>query len=172
MVCCTAGVVVVAHPPFLFGGMHWSAGRLLGMALGVNFCLFSAAVAFTIRRIGRSEHTLTIALWFHTSIVVFTGIALAAGWPQTPLLPRKQDILPLAGIVATTYLAQLAMTRALQITPVATVAALAFMGVIWGHVLGAAFLGEPSISLQCNFYLLFICSCSLPFAYHRCVPPR
>jgi drug/metabolite transporter (DMT)-like permease len=133
-----AGVVVVAHPPFLFGGMHWSPSRLLGMALGVNFCLFSAGVAFTIRRIGRSEHTLTIALWFHTSIVVFTGIALAAGWPQAPVLPRHQDVLPLAGIVATTYLAQLGMTRALQITPVATVAALSSPHLCWGASGGAA----------------------------------
>jgi uncharacterized membrane protein len=136
-----AGVVALAHPPFLFGGKHWTKTRLLGMACGVCFTLASAGVASTIRRIGRSEHTLTIALWFHTSVTIFTGVAILAD-VQEEVLPHGQDWLLLAAIALTTFLAQLATTRALQQTAVATVAGLNFLTVIYGHVLGTLVFHE------------------------------
>jgi drug/metabolite transporter (DMT)-like permease len=138
-----AGVVALAHPPFLFGGKHWTSTRLLGMACGLCFTLASAGVAATIRRIGRSEHTLTIALWFHTSVTLFTGVAILAD-VQEEVLPHGHDWLLLCAIALTTFLSQLATTRALQQTAVATVAGLNFLTVIYGHVLGTLVLHEAA----------------------------
>jgi drug/metabolite transporter (DMT)-like permease len=43
-VACVAGVVVVAHPPFLFGGHQaWGAMRALGVGMDVLSCLLGAS---------------------------------------------------------------------------------------------------------------------------------
>jgi drug/metabolite transporter (DMT)-like permease len=58
-----AGVTVLVRPPFLFGdagGTEWGAARATGTAAAIASCVFSAGVALSIRRIGKSEAALTV----------------------------------------------------------------------------------------------------------------
>eukprot|EP00878_Enallax_costatus_P039758 GHUV01045656.1.p1 GENE.GHUV01045656.1~~GHUV01045656.1.p1 ORF type:complete len:128 (+),score=19.18 GHUV01045656.1:642-1025(+) len=60
-----AGVVVLAHPPFLMGGhAEWSHKRLIGTLCGVASTLFATGTGYAVRRIGKKEPALTVALWF------------------------------------------------------------------------------------------------------------
>lgn len=46
-----AGVTVLAHPPFLFGGhSDWSQKRLVGTLCGVASTLFASGTSYAIRR--------------------------------------------------------------------------------------------------------------------------
>jgi hypothetical protein len=46
-----AGVTILAHPPFLFGGhSSWGQQRLLGTLRGVASTLFASGTSYTIRR--------------------------------------------------------------------------------------------------------------------------
>jgi drug/metabolite transporter (DMT)-like permease len=48
-----AGVTILAHPPFLFGGhSSWGHKRLLGTLSGVASTLFASGTSYTIRRCG------------------------------------------------------------------------------------------------------------------------
>ncbi len=58
------GVVVLAHPPFLFGGHGgWGRARVAGTLFGVVSPFFAAGVGYSTRRIGKSEPAVVVALW-------------------------------------------------------------------------------------------------------------
>lgn len=61
-----AGVLVLAHPPFLSGGgghADWGPERALGTLAGVVSALLGAGSSMTIRLLGPSEPASVIALW-------------------------------------------------------------------------------------------------------------
>ena len=137
------GVAILARPPFLFGTHElWTKARFMGMGFGMTFTVTSALVSYIIRRIGMGESTLTIALWFHTTTSVLTIGPVLLGFPQAATVPKPYDLLLLFGISACTFFAQLLMTRALQVTPMAKVAAVGFASVVYGHVFGALLFNE------------------------------
>ncbi|KAF8062013.1 SEPTIN3 [Scenedesmus sp. PABB004] len=141
-----AGVVVLAHPPFLFGGHgQWRVAgnqRLAGTLSGVASTLAGSGAALCVRRIGKREAALTVALWFHTATVVLMAPLLAAGWPQPATAMAPRDCVLLAGIACSSFCAQLLMTRAVQLVAAARAAAVGFTGVLWSHALGALVFGE------------------------------
>ena len=58
-----AGVLVLVQPPSMFGGgchAGWGRARLTGTAAALSSSAFAAGVAFSIRRIGKSEAALTV----------------------------------------------------------------------------------------------------------------
>jgi drug/metabolite transporter (DMT)-like permease len=137
------GVVILARPPFLFEAHEvWTKFRAMGMGFGMTFTFTSALVSYIIRRIGKQESTLTIALWFHSTTSVLCVGPVLLGFPQKATVPKPYDLLLLFGISGCTFFAQLLMTRALQVTPVARVAAVGFATVIYGHVFGTMFFNE------------------------------
>lgn len=59
-----AGVVLLAHPPLLFGGhAAWGRTRLLGTLAGVASTLFASGTSTVIRSIGQREVRLRRRLW-------------------------------------------------------------------------------------------------------------
>ncbi|WIA38341.1 hypothetical protein OEZ86_001675 [Tetradesmus obliquus] len=138
-----AGVTILAHPPFLFGGhSSWGQQRLLGTLAGVASTLFASGTSYTIRRIGQKEPALVVALWFHTTTMALMVWPLLLGLPQHAKAVAPRDCLLLLGIATSSFFAQLLMTRSFQIMPAARAAAVSFTGVIYSHILGAIVFHE------------------------------
>lgn len=58
------GVVVLAHPPFLFGGHeNWDRARALGTAASLLSAVLGSGSSLTIRLIGNREPAAVIAMW-------------------------------------------------------------------------------------------------------------
>jgi drug/metabolite transporter (DMT)-like permease len=59
------GVVVVAHPPFLFGGHErWSHQRAIGACAAVLSASLSAISIMIIRTIGSAEPAAVVTIWY------------------------------------------------------------------------------------------------------------
>ncbi|KAI8475084.1 MAG: hypothetical protein J3K34DRAFT_406007 [Monoraphidium minutum] len=129
-----AGVVVLVHPPALFGG-HAESGRqrVLGTAAALGSSAFAAGVAFSIRRIGRSEAALTVALAFHSCTLVMSSPTLALSWPAPAVLPAPRDWGLLVAIALTSFAAQLLLTRSFQLLPAGRASAMGFTSVIYSE---------------------------------------
>lgn len=54
-----AGLIVLTHPPFIFGGAEWDAERLSGTLFGVTAALCASGTFISIRRIGEKVRVWT-----------------------------------------------------------------------------------------------------------------
>lgn len=76
------GVLLIAQP----GGAGWS----IGVAAGIASAITGALVAIWLRRLSRSERSVTIGLYYNSSGALVCIIwVLAVGW----VLPRDEDLL-------------------------------------------------------------------------------
>jgi drug/metabolite transporter (DMT)-like permease len=79
-------------------------------------------------RIGQKEPALVVALWFHCVTIALMVWPLLLGLPEHAELVAPHDCLLLLGIAASSFFAQLLMTRSFQIMPAAQAAAVSFTG--------------------------------------------
>jgi len=136
-----AGVVLIAHPPMLFGGhADWGKGRAAAMGALVGAALMAATAITIIRKLASVENSIVMAMWFHLTAFSVSVPALAVGWPKPP----QFDIgvfgwSCLLGVGLTSFIAQLLFNRGIQLTTGATAACIASLQVplayIWGIVL-------------------------------------
>jgi drug/metabolite transporter (DMT)-like permease len=135
LVVCLAGVVLIARPSFLFGGDARLPPLYVGLALVGAFC--SACAYVTIRKL-TGEHPLVIV--FYLPVITVVGTIPLVGpvivWP-TPL-----EWLVLAGVGVTTQVAQVYMTRGLQLEPAARATAVGYLQIVFAGVWGALFFAE------------------------------
>eukprot|EP00775_Hariotina_reticulata_P005916 gene5916-biopygen7724 len=150
------GVVVVAHPPCLFGGHeHWSHQRLLGACAAVLSASLSATSIMIIRSIGSSEPAAVVTIWFHLGTMLMSGIPLLLGSPAKPVSVSGHDAWLMLGVALTSFAAQLLSSRSLQLVAAARAAAMGFTqllvaalkvqqpaGVLYGYINGAVFFDE------------------------------
>jgi drug/metabolite transporter (DMT)-like permease len=131
-----AGLLLVARPAFLFGGVQ----RLDPVACGVALAgaLFSAGAYVTVRRIGPAEHPLVVVFWFP---LVATPLSLPLVLPvwQWPT-PLEWGVL--IGVGVATQVAQVFMTRGLQKEPAARATAVSYLQIVFASLWGALVLGE------------------------------
>lgn len=130
------GVVLVTHPAALFGG----AARLNPLHVGIALAgALSAASAYTTIRALRDEHPLVVVFYLPV-MTIPTAVPLLAGaaarWP-TPL-----EWLVLLGVGATTQVAQLYMTRGLQMERAGRATAVGYVQIVFAAVWGVLFFGE------------------------------
>jgi drug/metabolite transporter (DMT)-like permease len=78
------------------------------------------------RFIGKSEPAIVVALYFHMSTAVLSGIPLAFSWPQAAKAISWFDALMLVGVAAGSFLGQLFMTRSLQLENASLISSLNF----------------------------------------------
>lgn len=130
------GVVLVTHPAVLFGGEARLEPAYVGIALAGAVC---SAAAYTTIRTLRDEHPLTVVFYLPLLTVPIT-IPLLAGagarWP-TPL-----EWLVLLGVGAATQVAQVYMTRGLQMERAGRATAVGYLQIVFAAVWGALFFGE------------------------------
>lgn len=131
-----AGVLLIARPGFLFGG----GPKLdpLTVVIALAGAMFSASAYVTIRRMSSSEHPLVIVFYFPlvTVPVTIPFVIPVAVWPQ------GWEWAVLLGVGVTTQIAQVYMTRGLQLVPAARATAVGYLQIVFAGVWGAVFFAE------------------------------
>lgn len=131
-----AGVLVIVQPG---SGHIGTAGGLVATAAAVT----TAGATIAIRRLGATEAAATTVFWFAVSSLLPLGL-LMLFWA------RPHDGLTWAVIAAFSLaggLAQLALTGALRLAPVAVVMPMDYSSLLWASLLGWLLFGQwPSPS--------------------------
>ncbi|HVU29377.1 MAG TPA: DMT family transporter [Sphingomicrobium sp.] len=111
---------------------------LLGASVALVAALMTASVTIVIRRLGATEPAATTVFWFAVSSLVPLGLAML-------LFARSHDPktwLMLLGLALAGGLAQLTLTGALRLAPVALVMPMDYTSLLWALLLGSAIFGE------------------------------
>ena len=126
-----AGVLLIVHP-------GTGDVPLLGASVALVAALLTALVTIVIRRLGKTERAATTVFWFAVSSLVPLGLLMlhfgrghdAATWAIL-------GALALAG-----GFAQLTLTGALRLAPVALVMPMDYTSLLWALLLGFWIFGE------------------------------
>ncbi|WP_374448855.1 DMT family transporter [Stella sp.] len=92
-----------------------------------------------MRDLGKTDTTTAITFYFTMSATIVAGLAMPFVWVE----PRDLSdwlLLALVGLIG--GVAQLLMTQAFRITPVAVIAPFDYTAMLWGSILGYAVWGE------------------------------
>jgi drug/metabolite transporter (DMT)-like permease len=126
-----AGVLLIVQP---------GSGEvpLAGASVALAAALLTASVTIVIRRLGATERASTTVFWFAISSLVPLGLLMlhfaaahdAATWAV------------LAGLALAGGLAQLTLTGALRLAPVALVMPMDYTSLLWAVVLGSWLFGD------------------------------
>lgn len=126
-----AGVLVVLQP-----GVNAliSYGSLMGLLSVVAY----SVVVLLLRSLGRTEHSLTIALWFTTLIGIGAAFLAFPGWK--PLQFEHWPWLVVLSITGT--LGQIGLTAAFRRASAAVIAPLDYLHMFWAVLYGWYFWGH------------------------------
>ena len=126
-----AGVLLIVQP-----------GRgdvpLLGAWVALAAALLTASVTIVIRKLGKTERAATTVFWFAVSSLVPLGL-LMIHFAQSH---DGETWAILAGIALAGGLAQLTLTGALRLAPVALVMPMDYTSLLWAVLLGLWIFGE------------------------------
>jgi drug/metabolite transporter (DMT)-like permease len=137
LVTSLIGVVFIAHPTVLFG-----AGSVPTSPTDIGIALLGALASGTaytlVRKMRHTEHPLVIVFYLPLlSIPISLPFALA-DWRW----PNAVEWLLLVGVGVTTQLAQVSMTRGLQLERTVRATTTGYLQVAFAVMWGAAILGE------------------------------
>jgi drug/metabolite transporter (DMT)-like permease len=111
---------------------------LLGASIALVAALMTASVTIVIRRLGATERAATTVFWFAVSSLVPLGLAmLMCGRTHDPT-----TWMMLAGLALAGGLAQLTLTGALRLAPVALVMPMDYTSLLWALLLGSWVFSE------------------------------
>ncbi|MCB9987159.1 MAG: DMT family transporter, partial [Rhodospirillales bacterium] len=122
-----AGVLVIAAPTG--AGVNW-----LGLAVALGGAFTTACTMIIVRRLGRSEHALTIVFYFSLWGALVTACFLPFYW--TPPSFKSFVYLVMTGICGGA--AQVLVTKAYAEGPAAYVAPFSYLAIIFGTFFGWA----------------------------------
>jgi drug/metabolite transporter (DMT)-like permease len=111
---------------------------LLGASVALAAALLTASVTIVIRRLGKTERAATTVFWFAVSSLVPLGLLMLH-------FAGAHDRLSwalLAGLALAGGLAQLALTGALRLAPVALIMPMDYTSLLWALLLGSRLFGE------------------------------
>jgi drug/metabolite transporter (DMT)-like permease len=150
------GMLLVVRPP-LQNDEAWTRSRTFGVGFGVMSAFLAAIAYISIRKIGKAESSLTIAVYFHATALVTSVVGLLGGiGGATVVVPSlNPDFLCMVGIAVASFCAQLLISRGFQLSRAAVAAAVNYLQVIFGAVWGYVFFGE-SISVVSVLGILLI----------------
>ena len=111
---------------------------LLGASVALVAALLTASVTIAIRRLGATERATTTVFWFAVSSLVPLGLLML--WFARGHGPATWAILGALALVG--GLAQLTLTGALRLAPVALVMPMDYTSLVWALLLGAWIFGE------------------------------
>ncbi len=134
---CIGGLLLVARPAWLFGA---GASGLDLHAVGIALlgALMSSIAYLSIRAIGTREHPLVVVLYLPlVSLPTALGLTLHHYVPPTP---REWALLIAIGLM--TQVAQLALTRGLQLEAAGRATTVGYVQILFAALWGVLFLGE------------------------------
>ena len=111
---------------------------LFGASVALVAALMTASVTIVIRRLGKTEQAATTVFWFAVSSLVPLGMAML-------FLAHPHDAGTwgiLAGLALAGGIAQLTLTGALRLAPVALVMPMDYTSLLWALLLGSWMFGE------------------------------
>ncbi len=111
---------------------------LYGASVALVAALLTASVTIVIRRLGATERASTTVFWFAASSLIPLGMLM-------PWFGRAHDPMTwaiLGGLALAGGLAQLALTGALRLAPVALVMPMDYTSLLWATMFGAWIFGE------------------------------
>ncbi len=137
LVASLVGVLFVAHPSPLFGtgATHADTFAIVAAVIGAA-C--SGAAYTLVRKMRGSEHPIVIVGYLPLLSVPMSLPLALANWTW----PNAGEWLVLLGVGVTTQLAQIAMTRGLQLERTARATTAGYLQVAFAVLWGAIFLGE------------------------------
>lgn len=126
-----AGVLLIVQP---------GSGEvpLVGASVALAAALLTASVTIVIRRLGATERATTTVFWFAVSSLVPLGLLMVQ-------FARPHDGATwaiLVGLALVGGLAQLTLTGALRLAPVALVMPMDYTSLLWATLLGLWIFGE------------------------------
>ena len=111
---------------------------LLGAGVALVAALLTASVTIVIRRLGKTERATTTVFWFAVSSLVPLGAMMI--WFARSHEPQTWVLLGAMALAG--GLAQLTLTGALRLAPVALVMPMDYTSLVWAVLLGAWIFGE------------------------------
>jgi drug/metabolite transporter (DMT)-like permease len=126
-----AGVLLIVQPGS--GGVP-----LLGASVALVAALLTASVTIVIRKLGATERAATTVFWFAVSSLVPLGLLM-------PWFAGAHDLASwgiVAGMALAGGLAQLTLTGALRLAPVALIMPMDYTSLLWAVLLGSWLFGE------------------------------
>jgi drug/metabolite transporter (DMT)-like permease len=111
---------------------------LLGASVALAAALLTASVTIVIRRLGKTERAATTVFWFAVSSLVPLGLLM-------PWFAGSHDLASwaiLIGMALAGGLAQLTLTGALRLAPVALIMPMDYTSLLWAVLLGSWLFGE------------------------------
>jgi drug/metabolite transporter (DMT)-like permease len=111
---------------------------LAGASVALVAALLTASVTIVIRRLGATERAATTVFWFAVSSLVPMGLLMP--WFAGPHDLACWGIL--AGMAVAGGLAQLTLTGALRLAPVALIMPMDYTSLLWAVLLGSWLFGE------------------------------
>lgn len=152
-----AGVLIIVHPGS--GGLP-----LEGAIIALVGALLTAFVTIVIRRLGATEATTTTVFWFAASSLVPLGLLmLHYAQPHDLATWGIVFVFSLAG-----GLAQLALTGALRLAPVAVVMPMDYTGLIWATMFGAVLFAElPDAATLIGAPVIIVSGIVIAWREHR-----
>ena len=131
-----AGVIMVTRPSAIFGGAggHIPVGHALIALLGAAF---AGSAYATIRRL-RGEHPDVVVFYLPLMQIPMSIPFIASSWRW----PTWPEWLLLIGMGISTQLAQLNMTRGLQLERTARATTTGYLQIVFAGVWGATIFGE------------------------------
>ena len=131
-----AGVLLVTRPSLIFGGIggHIPVWYAVVAVLGAAF---SGAAYATIRRL-RGENPDVVVLYLPLMQIPMSVPFIASSWSW----PTAWEWLLLIGVAVTTQLAQLNMTRGLQLERTARATTTGYLQIVFAGIWGVMIFGE------------------------------
>ena len=111
---------------------------LLGASVAIVAALLTASVTIVIRRLGATERASTTVFWFAVSSLVPLGLLML----HFGKAHDAQTLTILAGMALAGGLAQLTLTGALRLAPVALVMPMDYTSLLWATLLGLWLFAE------------------------------
>ncbi len=136
VVASMIGVAMIARPSFLFADAPPIDPA--HVIIAVAGALFSATAYVTVRMLRGEDDPLVIVFYFPiVTVPIVLPFAIADWIPPTSL-----EWVILLGIGVTTQIAQVYMTRGLQLEPTGRATAVGYLQIVFAAIWGALLLGE------------------------------
>jgi uncharacterized membrane protein len=137
-----AGLVLLTHPPFIFGGTMWAAQTAFGILCGLASAIFAAGAFLSIKALGGNEQPIVMTMWFHFVAAATAILPVCLKFPIPAVLPSWHEAGLLLNVVWTSFLGQLLLSRGFQLLSPSSAAAVNLTQVVHAHILSALVLHD------------------------------